>query len=231
MAESSVAIRLADVLRRLESAVKRAERSPNSTKLLAISKLHDLDKMKEAHRAGQRAFGENYVREAVEKVDAWPAADVEWHFVGRIQSNKVRDLANRFAFIHSIERLEIAERLDRVTESRQNIFVQMNVANEASKGGVTAAEVEDLVAQIIARCPKLNVVGLMVMPPLSDDPEATRPHFRVARETLARLRARHPGHPLDQLSMGTSGDFEVAIAEGATWIRIGTDVFGPRTKD
>lgn len=233
MAGASVGQRLAQINSRIESAARRAGRAPESVRLLAVSKLKPVADLREAWDAGQRDFGENYAQEAAAKIDAWTdlpgVTPVAWHFIGRLQSNKVRQIANRFAFVHSVDRLDIALRLDRATVSRQDIFIQYNVADEASKGGVDAAELSRLVERVCAECPRLRVCGLMVMPPLSDDPEATRPHFRRARETLASLRARLTTHPLDQLSMGTSGDFEVAIEEGATWVRIGTDVFGPRT--
>ena len=188
-----LARRFEAVLHRIKTAAESAQRDPAQVRLLAISKLHPLEKIEAVHALGQRAFGENYVQEAVEKTDADRAPDLEWHFVGRIQTNKVKLIANRFAYIHSIERFEVAERLNAATTATQKIFVQFNVGGEESKAGAGADDVGGLIERIARECPKLCVVGLMVMPPLNDDPEATRPFFKSARDVLVRAKARVPG--------------------------------------
>ena len=221
-------MRLAQINARVAAAALNAGREPKSVRVLAVSKLHEIPLLREAWAAGQRDFGENYVQEALVKLDEWGHDPITWHFIGRVQSNKVKQIANRFACVHAVDRFEIAERLNRATTGRQDVFLQFNVGNEASKGGAAAGELRALVERVCTECPRLNVLGLMVMPPLNDDPEQTRPHFRLARERLDEFRRTFTGHSLDQLSMGTSGDFEVAIEEGATWVRIGTDIFGPR---
>ena len=227
-----VAARLKNLRERIFEACLVCGRDPGSVQLLAVSKLHPLSLVHAAYREGQRDFAENYVQEALDKILESTAnlPGARWHFIGRIQSNKVKPLANRFAAIHSIERASIAEALNALTPEglRQDIFLQFNVAAEATKGGVVEElDLEKLFHCIVERCPRLRVLGLMVMPPL-DQP--SRPYFARARTFLARLRGTQVQgfHPLDQLSMGTSGDYAEAIAEGATWIRIGSEIFGER---
>ena len=228
MVPSSLGSRYESILERIRAAALSAGRDPAAVRLLAISKLHSIELIQDAFALGQRAFGENYVQEAAVKTETYRAPGLEWHFVGRIQTNKVKQLVDRFAYIHSVERFEVAERLSAASTSRQKIFVQFNVADESSKGGADVLQVKALVARIDSECPMLTVVGLMVMPPMFDDPERTRPYFKLARELLVELKQSHPDQPLCELSMGTSGDFAVAIQEGATWIRVGTEIFGPR---
>ncbi|NJL24645.1 MAG: YggS family pyridoxal phosphate-dependent enzyme [Calothrix sp. SM1_5_4] len=234
MVGPSVGERLNRIRLRMAEACARSGRDPASVRILAVSKLQGLGKIREAYEAGQVDFAENYVQEAVDKLEQLYSLPVNWHFIGRIQSNKVKFLKDRFYAIHSIERLSVAEHLNRLTaRPPQRVFLQFNVGAESSKAGADESELENLLGGVISSCPGLSVQGLMVMPPQHEDPELSRPYFIRAREVLRRLReglgAGHARlHPLDQLSMGTSGDFEVAIEEGATWVRIGTDVFGPR---
>jgi pyridoxal phosphate enzyme (YggS family) len=222
-------------LEKLESRVRRAceacGRDPRSVRVLAVSKLQDINKIREAYAHGQRDFGENYVQEAVGKLDQLHSLPVDWHFIGRIQSNKVKPLSGRFAYIHSIDRPALAEALNRLAaRTPQKIFLQFNVAGEAGKGGVGEVDLEKLAEFCMTECSHLSVQGLMIMPPLNED---SRPYFRRAREWQEKIRERlsverRRLHPFDQLSMGTSHDFVEAIAEGATWIRIGSEIFGAR---
>jgi len=218
---TSVASRLQKINERVAAACARAGRAPGSVKILAVSKGQPIAKIREAFGCGQKYFAENYVQEAVEKLGQLQNLPAEWHFIGRIQSNKIKFLESKFTCIHSIDRVETAVALNsRSAAKPQDIFLQYNVADEASKAGGGEREVEEL-ARHAAEWPNLRVRGLMVMPPLFDDPEQARPFFKKARALAAKLR-------LNELSMGTSADFETAIEEGATWIRIGTQIFGER---
>lgn len=239
MAGTSVAERLGNLKGRVLQACKACGRDPSTVRLLAVSKFQDLHKIREAHREGQRDFAENYVQEALEKIEQLHNLPADWHFIGRIQSNKVKSLIDRFAYIHSVDRLSIAEALNRLApreQSPQKIFVQWNVAAETSKGGADERELDALIEFCLREeTTSLSLQGLMVMPPLEMD---SRPYFRQARLRLEQIRERvgasanaasvRARHPLDQLSMGTSHDYEAAIAEGATWLRIGSEIFGPR---
>jgi pyridoxal phosphate enzyme (YggS family) len=215
----------------MREACTACGRDPDSVRILAVSKLHPLSLVREAVACGQSDFAENYVQEAVDKIDESAGLPLHWHFIGRIQSNKVKFLGGgRFAAIHSIDRASIAEALNTLTPvgTRQDIFLQFNVAAEVTKGGVVEElDLENLFHFVVEHCPRLRVLGLMVMPPLDQSP---RPYFARARAFLGRLRGVQVQglHPLDQLSMGTSSDYAEAIAEGATWIRIGTEIFGER---
>lgn len=221
MAGTSVASRLQKINERVAAACARAGRRREDVRILAVSKAQPVAKIREAFAAGQKFFAENYVQEAVEKLEQLVNLPAEWHFIGRIQTNKIKFLTGKFAAIHSVDRVEVALALNsRAAGGTQDIFLQYNVGDEASKGGAGEREVEELAA----RAPEwgnLRVRGLMVMPPLFDDGEKSRVFFKKARALAAKLR-------LNELSMGTSADFEVAIEEGATWVRIGTQIFGER---
>ncbi len=221
MAGMSVVNRLQIIRNRAAKACARAGRAEDAVHILAVSKGQPIEKIREAFDCGQKFFAENYVQEALGKLDQLENLPVEWHFIGRIQSNKVKQLAGHFAKIHSVDRLSIAASLDSLSSNRpQEIFLQYNVADEASKGGGNERDVEEM-AEKIQSLPHVRVRGLMVMPPLLEKPEDSRPFFKKARALRDKLR-------LNELSMGTSADFEVAIEEGATWIRIGTEIFGER---
>lgn len=234
MAGPSIAARLKNLEQRVTAACERSGRASSSVQVLAVSKTQPLDSVRAAVSCGQTNFAENYVQEAIAKVAATADLPLRWHFIGRIQSNKAKLIAGRFYAIHSVDRGEVLQRLNQACAAQnavQNIFLQFNVANEASKGGVTEQALRELCVEALA-CSHLRVMGLMVMPPLHENPADSRGDFARAREVLNDLREKHVGsltqHPLDQLSMGTSQDFEVAIEEGATWVRVGTDIFGPR---
>jgi len=196
-------------------------RIPAGVTLVAVSKTQPAGAIREAHAAGQRDFGENYAQEWKAKADALAdLTDLRWHFVGSLQTNKVRVLAGRVAFVHAVDRLELARELGkRFTAAGGTVraFLEVNTGGEETKGGCRPEEAPALAAEI-ARVPGLSLVGLMVIPPPDDDPV---PHFR-------RLRALRDRIGLAELSMGMSGDWERAIAEGATFVRVGTAIFGPR---
>ncbi|QYD69660.1 YggS family pyridoxal phosphate-dependent enzyme [Paraburkholderia edwinii] len=218
------------VRQRIALAAQVAGRDPRSVALLAVSKTFPAEDVRAAHAAGQRAFGENYVQEALTKLDALAdlRESIEWHFIGPLQSNKTRPVAERFDWVHSIDRLKIAQRL---AEQRPdgmpplNVCVQVNVSGEASKSGVLPEEAAD-VAHAIAALPTLRLRGLMAIPEPAGSIEQQRVPHRALRELFDRLRAA--GLELDTLSMGMSDDLEAAVLEGATMVRIGTAIFGAR---
>jgi PLP dependent protein len=226
---SAIADNLQAVLSRIARAAEAAGRAPQSVKLLAVSKTKPLADVLEATAAGQCAFGENYVQEGVEKLLAAGQSDkLEWHFIGPLQSNKTRLVAEHFDWVHSVDRLKIAERLS--AQRPENlpplqVCLQVNVSGETSKSGCQPADVPALCAAIAA-LPHLQLRGLMTIPEPTDDPLAQRQPFRQLRELAAQVQA--VGIALDTLSMGMSHDLEAAIAEGATLVRIGTAIFGER---
>jgi pyridoxal phosphate enzyme (YggS family) len=224
-----ISANLQAVQARIASAARSAGRPPQAIALLAVSKTFGAAEVRECHAAGQRAFGENYVQEALDKIAALADCAIEWHMIGPIQSNKTRAIAEHFQWVHSVERDKIARRLN---ESRPahlpplNVCIQVNVSGEASKSGI-APGADIALAEVIASLPRLKLRGLMAIP------EPT-PDRALRRQRFARLRAMHDhliacGHALDTLSMGMSDDLEDAIAEGSTLVRVGTAIFGRRT--
>lgn len=230
---SIIAAHLDDVLSRISRATADAGRPAGSVRLLAVSKTFGADAVREAVAVGQRAFGENYVQEALDKIAALADARVdgeplEWHFIGPLQSNKTRPVAEHFDWVHSVDRLKIAERLSAQRPAHLpplQVCLQVNISGEASKSGVTPDEVP-AVARAIAALPNLTLRGLMAIPEPEDDPSRQREPFKAVHELFDTLRA--DGLALDTLSMGMSGDLEAAVAEGATMVRIGTAIFGAR---
>lgn len=194
--------------------------------LLAVSKRHPAAAVVTAHDAGQRHFGENVVDEAVDKIAASPATCI-WHFIGQIQGNKTRTIAQHFDWVHSVDRAKIVRRLDSQREAATplNVCVQVHLGGGEQRGGVPMDEALALAA-LVHDAPNLGLRGLMVLPPIETSPDAQRMHFRRVAELASQGRAT--GLPLDDLSMGMSGDWQAAVAEGATWIRLGTALFGPR---
>jgi pyridoxal phosphate enzyme (YggS family) len=215
---------------RIARAAAAAGRDPAGVALLAVSKTHPAALIEQAHAAGQRAFGENYVQEALEKMDALAGKPLEWHLVGPLQSNKTRLAAARFDWVHTLESERIARRL---AEQRPavlaplNVLLQVNVSGETSKSGVAPAAAPALARAIVA-LPRLRLRGLMAIPEPTADLALQRARFRSVRELLESLR--RDGLALDTLSMGMSDDLEAAIAEGATIVRVGTAIFGAREK-
>jgi len=234
--------RLAEVRKRIKKAAAEARRPVDSITLLGITKGQPASVLHSAIDAGMREFGESYLQEALDKraalaklqaqaqppQQAGTGAELTWHFVGRLQSNKTRPVAEGFAWAHAVDRLKIAQRL---AEQRPyyapalNVCLQVNVAGEDSKGGVSLSELPALAAAVAA-LPRLKLRGLMCLPPEESDPQRQRHWFRLLREALEQLNAS--GLALDTLSMGMSGDLEAAIQEGATIVRVGTALFGPR---
>jgi PLP dependent protein len=209
-------------------AAARAGRSAQSVTLLAVGKAQPAQTLREAAACGIADFGESYLKEALDKLAALRDLPLTWHFVGRLQSNKTRPVAESFAWVHAVDRLKLAERLSAQRPAQAaplNVCLQVNLAGEASKGGVTAAELPALAAAV-APLPRIRLRGLMCIPPEESDPERQRAWFRRLRQLFVALNDSGAG--LDTLSMGMSGDFEAAILEGATLVRIGTALFGPR---
>jgi pyridoxal phosphate enzyme (YggS family) len=202
-------------------ACARAGRSPDHVLLIAVSKTMDAERVRLAVEAGVAALGENRVQEAKEKIELL-GHPVPWHLIGSLQSNKARDAARLFDWIHSLDRLELAQELSRRVsgEGALNVLLQVNLGDEPQKGGVAPAECKRL-SEAVATLPGLHVRGLMAIPPVAETAEATRPHFRRLRELRDELGLEH-------CSMGMSADFEVAIEEGATMVRVGTAIFGHR---
>jgi len=216
------------VRRRIAAAARKAGRDPLAVKLVAVSKTVDLERIKEARDAGQKIFGENYLQEARGKIEALGEA-ASWHFIGHLQSNKAKAAVALFDLIHGVDSLKLARALDAAaarTDKVQDILIQINLGGEETKSGASPDAAPALLREI-ARLPHLRVAGLMTMPPWFTDPEVVRPYFRGLRELRERLLPLEIC-PLPELSMGMSGDFEAAIEEGATLVRIGTAIFGRR---
>lgn len=227
---SDIAARLDSVHRRIADAARAAGRDPATITLLAVSKTFPADAVRAAHAAGQHAFGENYVQESIDKIDALAdlRRDLEWHFIGPLQSNKTRPVAERFDWVHSVDRLKIAQRLAEQRPAHLpplNVCVQVNISGEASKSGVAPDDVA-AVARAVAELPSLRLRGLMAIPEPASDPDSQRAPHRALRALFDALRA--DGLPLDTLSMGMSADLEAAVREGATIVRVGTAIFGAR---
>ena len=227
---TTISDRLGRVQQRIAAAARAAGRDPATVSLLAVSKTWGLDAVREAAAAGQRAFGENYVQEGVGKVEALRAMGLEWHFIGPLQSNKTRPVANTFDWVHSIDRLKIAERLAEQRAAHLaplKLCIQVNVSAEDSKSGVAPEQLGAL-AHAVAALPRLQLRGLMCIPEPSADAAVLRARFALLRELQAGLVA--DGLALDTLSMGMSQDIELAVAEGATIVRVGSAIFGERSR-
>lgn len=226
----TISDRLQAVRARVAAAAVAAGRAPEEVTLLAVSKTWPAAAVREAAAAGQQAFGENYVQEGVDKIDALRELGLEWHFIGPLQSNKTRQVASAFDWVHSIDRLKIAERLSAQRDVHLpplNVCIQVNVSGEDSKSGVAPDEVAAL-AHAVADLPRLRLRGLMCIPEPTGDLALLHARFAVLRTLQAELIAA--GLALDTLSMGMSHDIEPAIAEGATIVRVGTAIFGERTR-
>ena len=228
---ADIAANLAGIRRRITESASRAHRDPAGITLLAVSKTFDADAVRAAAAAGQTHFGENRVQEGVEKSAALRDLPLEWHLIGHLQTNKAKKAAASFGWIHSVDRPELLQKLDEAAAAagtRPNILLQVNLAEEAQKFGADEAAVASL-AQAALQARALTLRGLMIIPPIPDDPEQSRPWFRQLRELRDRLVAGGiPAASLAELSMGMSQDFGVAIEEGATIVRVGTAIFGQR---
>lgn len=223
---------VASALKHIQGEIRDAEtrfnRAPGSVQLLAVSKTKPVEAIRAALAAGQRAFGENYVDEAVAKVEALSDESIEWHYIGGIQSNKTRLLASHFDWVHGVDREKIARRLSEQRPENLpplNICLQVNIDDESSKSGVSPDELPAL-AEAVAELPGIALRGLMVIPAPQTDFDQQRASLSRVRELFEALRSKHP--QIDTLSMGMSGDMQAAIAEGSTMVRIGTAIFGAR---
>lgn len=238
MGDALLCERYARVLERLDAACRSVGRPREDVLLIAVSKLHPASSLAEVASAGQVDFGENYVQEALQKREqlaAEPATaalcgGIRWHMIGHVQSRKAPLVAGAFSLIHTLDSRRLADALERrlaATQRHQAVLFEVNVGKEEQKSGIPPVDLPELADYVLERCPHLEVRGLMCLPPVFDAGDAARPHFARLRELRDALKVRL-GLPLPALSMGMSGDFEGAVAEGATIVRIGTDIFGPR---
>ncbi len=228
--DEPLAARLAALRQRIRRAAAAAGRDPGSVRLLAVGKTQPAPVLRACAALGLRDFGENYLQEALAKQAALADLDLTWHFIGRIQRNKTRPLAEAFHWVHSVDRLVVAERLSAQRPAGRpplDICLQVHIGGETSKGGVAPDELPEL-ARACAALPGLRLRGLMAIPRPSPDPVEQRAQYAELRRLLEALRAG--GLELDTLSMGMSADLEAAVREGATWLRIGTALFGPRAR-
>ncbi|MFW1774695.1 YggS family pyridoxal phosphate-dependent enzyme [Acinetobacter seifertii] len=214
------------VLQQIKTACEHAQRAPETVQLLAVSKTHPSERLREMYAAGQRAFGENYLQEALDKIEALHDLDIEWHFIGHVQRNKTKHLAEKFDWVHGVDRLIIAERLSNQRGDEQaalNICLQVNIDGQDTKDGCAPEEVAELVAQI-SHLPKIKLRGLMVIPA----PDNTAA-FADAKKLFDEVKGQHAhAQDWDTLSMGMSGDLDAAIAADSTMVRVGTALFGKR---
>lgn len=225
---SSISARLQIMSARIGRAAREAGREPADVRLLAVSKTWPAEDLREAAVAGQRAFGESYVQEALGKIDALADLGLEWHFIGPLQGNKTRPVANAFSWVHSIDRVRIAQRLSEQRDVHLpplQVCIQVNVSGEQSKSGVSPAALPEL-ARAVSSLPRLTLRGLMTIPEPTPDVAVQRARFASLRRLRDMLNSE--GMTLDTLSMGMSDDLEAAIAEGATIVRVGTAIFGSR---
>jgi hypothetical protein len=228
----SIAVRLSAVRARIDAAARGAGRDPSSVRLVAVSKTFPLNAVREAYAAGHRDFGENRVQEALEKISASSElSDARWHLLGHLQSNKARKAAPVFAMIQSVDSIDLLQKLDAAAADSGHapeLLVQVDLAGEDTKYGIPPTEVPRIL-DAAAQCRAARVVGLMTLPPIPETPEDARPWFRQVRELRdGWLAAGVSAGMLREMSMGMSGDFEVAVQEGATIVRVGTAIFGSR---
>jgi pyridoxal phosphate enzyme (YggS family) len=223
-----LATNLSEIRRRITGACLKAGRDPSSVELIAVSKTFPAEMIREALEAGQRVFGESKLQEAESKIDALPGS-LHWHFIGRVQRNKVRKILPRFEVIHAIDSLRLAQYADEIARELglfPKVFLQVNIGGEETKGGFEPDAIREEIDGLLA-LERLEVLGLMCIPPPGPDAEASRPWFQALRKLRDELQER-AGVPLPSLSMGMSDDFEVAIEEGATHVRVGSSIFGKR---
>ena len=228
--ETDISSNVSLIRQRMEVACARCGSDPQSVRLMAVSKTVAPERIRQALDAGVTLLGENYVQEAREKIPAIGHV-AEWHMIGHLQTNKVKYVVNLFDWIHSVDRLELARELDKragQNNRRLNVLIEVNVSGEESKSGIEQTQALELVRQV-SLLPHINLRGLMTMPPYSDNPENSRPYFQALRKLRDDISAADiPGIRMDELSMGMTDDFEVAIEEGATIIRVGRAIFGNR---
>lgn len=224
----SIESRYQHVKNRIDQACKKANRPIESVQLLAVSKTKPIEDIQALAAVGQNSFGENYLQESLTKIEICP--ELEWHFIGPIQSNKTKPIAEHFQWVHSVDRLKIAQRLSQqrpIDLPKLNILLEINISEESSKAGFTPKELLDVAPQI-AELPNLQLRGLMAIPQPAASLDEQRKPFAKMNQLLTKLQTLLPDQTLDTLSMGMSGDLEAAIQEGASIVRIGTDIFGAR---
>ncbi|WIO74144.1 YggS family pyridoxal phosphate-dependent enzyme [Porticoccaceae bacterium LTM1] len=228
---SDIAANIHQVQQRIAEAGEQSGRQPGDVALLAVSKTKPVEALRAAYQAGQRRFGENYLQESLDKMDRLQDLDIEWHFIGPLQSNKTRNVAERFDWVHTIDRDKIARRLNDQRPANLpplNVCLQVNIDDEASKSGVAPEQLGKLTEAVIAM-PRLRLRGLMAIPAPSEHIDQQRQSFARVAQLQRELREAYPNYDgFDTLSMGMSRDMAAAIAEGATMVRIGTDIFGQR---
>ncbi len=215
-----------EIFKKIERACLDSGRDPNEVKLLAVSKKQSLWKLKEMFALGQRSFGENYVQELLQKQESLSDLAIEWHLIGPLQSNKVSKVVGKVRLIHSVSNIKLVKQIANKAKEQnitQDILLQINTSGEISKSGVSLESSSEFIREALMY-PHIKVQGLMTMPPFTDDGEDSRPHFNILR----KLRDDFRDSGIEELSMGTTQDFEIAIQEGATIIRIGEALFGPR---
>jgi PLP dependent protein len=230
--DTTLKLRLDAIEAHIHRAANDCGRNPSEVRLVAVSKTKPAEMIREAAGAGATLFGENYIQEAREKVADLADLDLTWHFIGHLQSNKAKYAVRLFDLIHSVDSVKLARALDKAAaniDKVQQVLIQVNIGEEATKSGTLADQALDLVRQV-ASLPNLSVQGLMTIPPFFDSPERVRPHFAALRRLRDDIDAcQIPGVSMTELSMGMTGDFEAAIEEGATLVRIGTAIFGGRS--
>lgn len=223
---SSIAENLAAIREKIAQAAAKAGRRSEEIRIVAVSKTHPAEKIHEAFECGQSIFGESRVQEALPKLDALPN-ELEWHFIGHLQTNKIRKVVGRFALFHGVDNTNLAQQMNRIAGelgTTTSVLLEVNVSGEESKFGFDPTVLPSALESLLP-LPFLRIRGLMTMAPYSENPEEARPFFAKLRELRDRL-ASETGHPLPELSMGMSGDFEQGIAEGATIVRVGSAIFG-----
>ena len=224
--------RFKEVKRRADDAARRSGRDPADVRLVAVTKTHTAAEINEAIEAGAADIGENRVQELLEKYD--DVNPVRWHLIGHLQTNKVRQVIDRVVMIHSVDSLKLAREIDKraaAADIRMDVLIEINSAMEETKSGIAAADLKQLVTEITEECYNVRVCGIMCIPPIAAEPEDSRPYFREAAELFKDMKSwelPEERFAPTELSMGMSGDFEVAIEEGATIVRVGSSIFGPR---
>jgi len=224
--------RYAEVKRRVDEAAVRSGRKPEDVRLIAVTKTHPASEINEAIEAGAADIGENRVQEVLEKYDS--VSPVRWHLIGHLQTNKVRQIIDKVVMIHSVDSLKLAREIDKRAAAAgitMDVLIEINSAMEETKSGIPAADLRQLVTDICAECGNVRVCGIMCIPPIAAEPEDSRPYFREAAELFEDMKGWDlPAERFapTELSMGMSGDFEVAVEEGATMVRVGSSIFGPR---
>ena len=228
----TIAERFKEVKKRVDDAAARSGRDPEDIKLVAVTKTHPASEINEAIAAGATDIGENRVQEILEKIE--DVSPVRWHLIGHLQTNKVRQVIDKVVMIHSVDSLKLAREIDKRAAAaglKMDVLIEINSAMEETKSGIAASDLKQLVTDITAECENVRVCGIMCIPPIAADPEDSRPYFKEAAELFEDMKSwQLPPERFapTELSMGMSGDFEVAVEEGATIVRVGSSIFGPR---